>query len=111
MANSAPGGASDFKPRSLRSAAMAAWKDVEQAEPEFAARVRRLFEAGRDKTIATGRAGGAPRVSGIGGEVAHGQPRVGGMRGGREGAGLRRGAGVAPRRATGSPPGGQQRAA
>jgi hypothetical protein len=32
---------------------MAAWKDVEQAEPEFAARVRRLFDAGRHKTIAT----------------------------------------------------------
>jgi hypothetical protein len=36
---------------------MAAWKDVEQAEPEFAARVGRLFDAGRHKTIATLRAG------------------------------------------------------
>ena len=44
---------------------MAAWKDVEQAEPEFAARVRRLFDAGRHKTIATLRADGSPRISGI----------------------------------------------
>ena len=39
---------------------MAAWKDVEQAEPEFAARVRRLFDAGRHKTIATVRADDEP---------------------------------------------------
>jgi hypothetical protein len=44
---------------------MAAWRDVEQSEPEFAARVRRLFEAGRHKTIATLRADGSPRISGI----------------------------------------------
>jgi hypothetical protein len=47
------------------TAAMAAWRDVEQAEPEFAARVRRLFDAGRHKTVATLRADGSPRISGI----------------------------------------------
>ena len=30
-----------------------AWRDVEQAEPEFAQRVRALFDAHRHKTIAT----------------------------------------------------------
>jgi hypothetical protein len=44
---------------------MAAWRDVEEAEAEFAARVRRLFDLGRHKTIATLRAGGSPRISGI----------------------------------------------
>src|SRR6202000_680594 len=35
---------------------MTAWQDVEQAEPEFAKRVRALFDAHRHKTIATLRA-------------------------------------------------------
>jgi hypothetical protein len=57
--------------------AMAVWKDVEQAEPEFAARVRRLFDAGRHKTIATLRADGSPRISGIECEFAGGELRFG----------------------------------
>ena len=69
---------------------MAAWKDVERAEPGFAARVRRLFEAGRHKTIATLRADGSPRISGIECEVADGQLRFGSMPGARKGADLRR---------------------
>ena len=70
--------------------AMAAWQDVEQAEPEFAARVRRLFDAGRHKTIATVRAGGSPRISGIECEFAGGELRFGSMPGARKGADLRR---------------------
>ncbi len=69
---------------------MAAWKDVEQAEPEFAARVRRLFDAGRHKTIATLRADGSPRLSGIECEFADGELRFGSMPGARKGADLRR---------------------
>src|SRR6478609_7067060 len=69
---------------------MAAWKDVEQAEPEFAARVRRLFDAGRHKTIATLRADGSPRISGIECEFADGQLRFGSMANARKGADLRR---------------------
>ena len=42
-----------------------AWQDVEQAEPEFAQRVRALFDAHQHKTIATLRADGSPRISGI----------------------------------------------
>src|SRR5262252_1820006 len=69
---------------------MAAWKDVEQAEPEFAARVRRLFEAGRHKTLATLRADGSPRISGIECEFADGELRFGSMDGARKAADLRR---------------------
>jgi Pyridoxamine 5'-phosphate oxidase len=69
---------------------MAAWKDVEQAEPELAARVRQLFDAGRHKTIATLRADGAPRISGIECEFADGELRFGSMPGARKGADLRR---------------------
>lgn len=69
---------------------MTAWKDVEQAEPDFAARVRRLFEAGRHKTIATLRADGSPRISGIECDFADGELKFGSMPGARKGADLRR---------------------
>jgi hypothetical protein len=69
---------------------MVAWKDVEQAEPVFAARVRRLLDAGRHKTIATLRADGSPRISGIECEFADGDLRFGSMPGARKGADLRR---------------------
>jgi Pyridoxamine 5'-phosphate oxidase len=69
---------------------MAAWKDVEQAEPGFAARVRQMFDAGRHKTIATLRADGSPRISGIECEFADGELRFGSMPGARKGADLRR---------------------
>jgi hypothetical protein len=67
-----------------------AWNAIEQAEPEFAARVRALFDAGRHKTIATLRADGAPRISGIECEFADGDLRFGSMTGARKGADLRR---------------------
>jgi hypothetical protein len=69
---------------------MVTWKDVEQAEPEFAARVGRLFDAGRHKTIATLRADGSPRISGIECEFADGELRLGSMPGARKGADLKR---------------------
>ena len=67
---------------------MAAWQEFEQAEPEFAGRVRRLFDAGRHKTIATVRADGSPRISGIECEFVDGQLRFGSMTGARKGADL-----------------------
>ena len=67
---------------------MPAWSAIEQAEPEFAARVRRLFDAGRHKTIATLRADGSPRVSGIECEFIDGQLRFGSMSASRKGADL-----------------------
>jgi hypothetical protein len=69
---------------------MVTWKDVEQAEPEFAARARRLFDAGRHKVIATLRADGSPRISGIECEFAGGQLTFGSMPRARKGADLRR---------------------
>jgi hypothetical protein len=69
---------------------MTTWQELEQAEPAFAARVRRLFDAGRHKTIATLRADGSPRISGIECEFADGQLRFGSMPGARKGADLRR---------------------
>jgi hypothetical protein len=44
---------------------MTRWQDFEQAAPEFAYRVRALFDARRHKTMATVRADGSPRISGI----------------------------------------------
>jgi hypothetical protein len=46
-----------------------AWRDVEADAPEFAGRVRALFQAGKHKTIATLRADGSPRISGIETEI------------------------------------------
>jgi hypothetical protein len=69
---------------------MARWQDVEAAEPEFAARVRRIFDAGENKVIATLRADGAPRVSGIEAEFVDGELRFGSMPGARKGADLAR---------------------
>jgi hypothetical protein len=67
-----------------------AWQAIEEAEPEFAGRVRRLLEAGRHKTIATLRADGSPRISGIECEFADGDLRFGSMTGARKGADLAR---------------------
>ena len=74
----------------IRCAAMPAWKAFEQAEPEFAGRVRRLFDAGRHKTIATLRSDGSPRISGIECEFADGELRFGSMTDARKGADLMR---------------------
>ena len=69
---------------------MATWEDLEKAEPEFAARVRRSLETRKHKTIATLRADGSPRISGIETEFADGELRFGSMAGARKGADLRR---------------------
>ncbi len=61
-----------------------------QAEPAFAARVRAMFDAGRHKTIATLRADGAPRISGIECEFTDDDLRFGSMSGARKGADLAR---------------------
>jgi Pyridoxamine 5'-phosphate oxidase len=69
---------------------MTAWKDVAEAVPEFAARVRKIFDAHKHKTIATLRADGAPRISGIEAEFADGELTFGSMTGARKGADLHR---------------------
>jgi hypothetical protein len=65
------------------------WKAIERAEPEFARRVRKLFDAGRHKTIATVRADGSPRISGIECEFTDSHLRFGSMTGARKGADLK----------------------
>ena len=69
---------------------MTAWQDVERAEPEFAQRVRALFDAHRHKTIATLRADGSPRISGIEAAFEDGELAFGSMTHSRKGADLRR---------------------
>lgn len=69
---------------------MTAWQDVEQAEPAFAQRVRGLFDAHRHKTIATLRADGSPRISGIEAAFKDGELTFGSMPNARKGADLRR---------------------
>lgn len=43
---------------------MARWQEIEDNAPEFAAKVKARFEAGTNKTIATLRRDGSPRISG-----------------------------------------------
>jgi hypothetical protein len=69
---------------------MAVWHNVEQAEPEFAQRVRALFDAHKHKTIATLRVDGSPRISGIEAAFEDGELVFASMPNARKGADLRR---------------------
>ncbi|HEV2345766.1 MAG TPA: pyridoxamine 5'-phosphate oxidase family protein [Actinocrinis sp.] len=69
---------------------MTAWRDFEQASPEFARRVRALFDAHKHKTIATLRADGSPRISGIEVVFEDGELLFGSMPNARKGADLHR---------------------
>lgn len=69
---------------------MVAWQQIVAAEPEFAGRVRQLFDAGRHKTFATLRADGSPRISGIECHFADGDLKFGSMAGARKGSDLLR---------------------
>lgn len=69
---------------------MVAWGDFERADPDLARRARHLLDAGRHKTIATLRADGSPRISGIECEVVDGELRFGSMPESRKLADLRR---------------------
>jgi hypothetical protein len=69
---------------------MAVFADVESQEPEFAARVRAAFDAHGHKFLATLRAGGAPRISGIEMHFVAGEPWLAGMPGSVKFTDLRR---------------------
>jgi hypothetical protein len=58
---------------------MATFADLENEEPEFAARVRASFDAHRHKFLATLRADGFPRISGIEMSFVGGEPWIAGM--------------------------------
>jgi hypothetical protein len=58
---------------------MSPWRESAAAEPQFAERVARIFEARKHKTLATLRADGSPRISGIEAEFAKGDVWLGMM--------------------------------
>ena len=58
---------------------MASWAEFETAEPEFAARVRKLMTSHKHLTMATLRRDGSPRISGTEVEFTEGQLRIGSM--------------------------------
>jgi hypothetical protein len=66
------------------------WRDVQEAAPELAQQVRALFDSHRHKTIATLRADGSPRISGIECAFEDGELVFGSMARARKGADLRR---------------------
>ncbi|SBS78542.1 Pyridoxamine 5'-phosphate oxidase-related FMN-binding protein (fragment) [uncultured Mycobacterium sp.] len=82
---------------------MTTWREVEAAVPEFADRVQALFDAHKHKTIATLRADGSPRISGIETTFENGALTFGSMPNARKGADLRRGARFALHSATVDP--------
>jgi hypothetical protein len=57
------------------------WLDVEREAPDFAARARRCFDAGKHKTMATLRADGGPRISGTEVDFFDGRAYLGSMLG------------------------------
>jgi hypothetical protein len=69
---------------------MAAFADVVAEEPEFAERVRASFDAHAHKVLATLRADGSPRVSGIEMSFVAGEPWLAGMPGSVKFTDLRR---------------------
>jgi hypothetical protein len=60
---------------------MANWTQIEREAPEFAARVRERFAAGTNKTIATLRRDGSPRISAIECTFEQGEVTIGMMDG------------------------------
>jgi hypothetical protein len=87
---------------------VATWRDVEQAAPEFAERVRALFDAHRHKTIATLRVDGSPRISGIEANFENGELSFGSMPRARKAADLHRDPRFALHSATVDPVDGQE---
>lgn len=58
---------------------MATWQEIEKDAPEFAERVRDRFASGTNKTIATLRRDGSPRISASELEFADGEVKLGMM--------------------------------
>jgi hypothetical protein len=86
------------------------WREVQEAAPELATQVRALFDSHRHKTIATLRADGSPRISGIECTFEEGELVFGSMARARKGADLRRDPRFALHSATIDPVDGQEAA-
>jgi hypothetical protein len=71
------------------------WQDVVDAAPEFAERVRSLFQARRHKTLATLRSDGSPRISGTETQFEDGELWMGMMPNSLKGRDLQRDARLA----------------
>jgi hypothetical protein len=87
---------------------MTAWREFETAEPEFAQRVQGLFDAHKHKTLATLRADGSPRISGIETKFTGGELTFGSMPNARKGADLKRDPRLALHSATVDPVDGEE---
>ncbi len=83
---------------------MANWRHIDNDAPEFAARVRGRFEAGTNKTIATLRRDGGPRISASELEFADGEVTLGMMRGSMKLRDVRRNPRIAVHSPTIEPP-------
>jgi hypothetical protein len=83
---------------------VATWRQIEQDAPDFAAKVRGQFEAGTNKTMATLRADGSPRISATELEFADGAVTLGMMGGSVKLADARRDPRVAVHSPTLEPP-------
>ncbi len=87
---------------------MASWGEFRNSEPDLAQRVEDLFSGGRHKTMATVRADGRPRISGIECTIDAEELRFGSMAPARKLADLRRDARVAIHGPTISPEEGRE---
>jgi hypothetical protein len=83
---------------------MASWKQIEAEAPAFATRVRTIFDSGTNKTLATLRASGAPRISASEAKFEDGELTLGMMAGSRKLADVRRDPRVAMHSPTLEPP-------
>src|SRR3954454_20027769 len=83
---------------------MARWQDIEKDAPEFAERVRSRFAAGTNKTLATLRKDGSPRISGTELKFEDGEVTFGSMDASRKLADVRRDPRIAVHSPTLEPP-------
>jgi pyridoxamine 5'-phosphate oxidase-like protein len=83
---------------------MATWQEIEKDAPEFAERVRSRFAAGTNKTLATLRKDGSPRISGTELQFEGGEVTFGMMDGSRKLADVRRDPRIAVHSPTLEPP-------
>jgi len=83
---------------------LARWQDIVESAPEFAAAVRERLDGHVHKTIATLRADGSPRISGIEAFFADGDIWIGSMPNARKALDLRRDARYALHSGSDDPP-------
>jgi hypothetical protein len=83
---------------------MSSWAALDGAEPEFAARLKALFDAHVHKTMATLRRDGSPRISGTEVNFANGELWLGSMPGSRKAQDLQRDGRVAIHSGSEDPP-------